>query len=105
VIREEQVLLILGKWHEESTPLHVVARFSECVASFDARIVNFSPRCVSFDLCGKYDMCEICIENCFFDYSKPRDLESSRVGNRIFSCGLKALRPTGECMMIMEIAS
>ena len=105
MIREEEALLILGKWHEENAPLHVVARFSDCTTRFDARILAFSARRISFDLSGEHDMCEVYIEDFSFDYSEPRDTESARVGNRIFWCGLKALRPTGECLMILEIAN
>jgi hypothetical protein len=60
---------------------------------------------IPFDLSGEHDSCEIYIENSFFDYSAPRNMESARVASRIYWCGLKSLRPTGEWLIIVEIAT
>jgi hypothetical protein len=104
MIREDEVSLVLGKWQEEKTLLHVVARVLSGALAFDCRVIGFSTRSIGFDLLGEFDMCEIFITEFIFDYSEPRDVATSIAGTRQFKSGLIGHRGVNESLIIMEIS-
>jgi len=110
MIKEQEALLILGKWRDEKTALHIVGRLSDCTLGFDATILGFSEKSIGFEMSGKFDLCELFISGFLFDYAEPRDMESATVstptyGARAYSSGLIARRHSGESLVIMEIAA
>jgi hypothetical protein len=48
MMTQEQVFRVLGKWQEENTLLHVVARFPDCTMGLDCRIMGFYERSIGF---------------------------------------------------------
>jgi hypothetical protein len=103
MMTQEQVFRVLGKWQEENTLLHVVARFPDCTMGLDCRIMGFYERSIGFKATAEYDAFEIFISGFRFDYSEPQDLESAISGERIYSAGLSGLKGTGESIAIMKV--
>jgi hypothetical protein len=105
VISVQETELVLSKWLNEETPLHVIARFADCAFGFDCRIVGYGAKVLRFYLSGEIDACEIYISGFIFDYAASSELSESSVGNRVYPSGLRGYRNQNECLFILEIAA
>jgi hypothetical protein len=104
LITLEETLLILGKWRDEKSPVHVVANLAYSDFGFDARIIEVSEGKISLDLQGQFDVCFLSILDFAFDYAEPKELAKWRFEGRTYLSGLSATGPFGEYVAILEIA-
>lgn len=102
MIRTEEAFLILGKWRDEQTSLHVIGFLSGARFGFDCRVMQFNSTGIIFDLSVETDVCEVFTSGFQFDYAEPKDIESAMVGERRYDSGLKCER-NAERLFIMEI--
>lgn len=108
LIRRKEVLLILRKWKEESTPLRVIAELRGVYLALDCCIIGVSYKSVGLRLPGGRDFCEFSWRGLRFDYGEEtlRGLVESPPdeAGHIYSAALVGLRPSGRRLIFMQIS-
>ena len=99
MIKPDEVLLIFGKWKEESATLRLVAWLASGFFSFErCRVVGFKSGLVGIELEGKTGAFELDLTDFAFEYGEPpQGREEGAIS------ALIGLRGTDERVFFMEL--